>query len=71
MIAVDGLGMLGASLGVIGAVVGATWALRTKLSDIEVALRGHVAEDIASFAAHDSRLKSLEQKAKTRRARRR
>lgn len=56
----DALTVFGACLGVGATIVGATWALRTKLSDIEVALRGHVAEDKATFASHDARIIKLE-----------
>lgn len=48
--------------GTVGAVAGATWALRTKLSDIEVALRGHVEEDRAVQKNHETRIISLEKR---------
>lgn len=32
-------------LSIIATVVGATWVLRSKLSDIETALKAHVAQD--------------------------
>jgi hypothetical protein len=45
---------------ILVAVVGATWALRTKLSDIEVALNGHVKKDEAAHDELDKRVIKLE-----------
>lgn len=56
----DGLAMLGAVGAMIGAVVGATWALRSKLGDLEVALSGHVIEDKAVQKEHAARIIKLE-----------
>jgi hypothetical protein len=56
----DGLAMLATAGAVIGAVVGATWALRTKLGDIEIAIRGHIIEDKAVQGDHEKRIVKLE-----------
>lgn len=50
-------------LGLLGAcatVVGATWALRSKLSDIEMAIQGHIKTDAEQHKNHDTRIASLE-----------
>lgn len=48
--------MIGLILTILVTAVGATWALRTKLSDIERALTEHVASDTARFAAQDAKI---------------
>lgn len=56
--------MSGEWIGLISAIlasaVGATWALRSKLSDIERALSEHVASDTTRFASQDARIIKLE-----------
>lgn len=47
---------------VVGAVVGATWALRGSLSKIEAAIAGHVLEDKQIHAAHEARILKLEKR---------
>jgi len=44
--------------------IGATWLLRSKLSDIEVAIKGHVESDEAIHKATDARVIKLEERAK-------
>lgn len=63
----DPLTVIGACFGLCAAIAGATWALRTKLGDIELALREHVVED---KAIHDKVIK-LEDAAKEKRRGRR
>jgi hypothetical protein len=48
-------------IGAAVTVVGATWALRSKLSDIEKALEGHVKRDDEQHEDHDARIVSLEE----------
>lgn len=43
----DALTVFTACLGVSSVIAGATWLLRTELSDIKIALREHVIEDKA------------------------
>lgn len=58
--------MSGEWIGLISAIlasaVGATWALRSKLSDIERALSEHVALDTSRFAAQDAKIIKLEKR---------
>ncbi len=48
------------TLAIAAAVIGATWTLRSKLGDIESALREHVASDATAFAALSNRVIKLE-----------
>lgn len=41
-------------------IIGATWALRSKLSDIETVLVGHVERDDERHKDHSSRIVRLE-----------
>jgi hypothetical protein len=50
----------GTLLTIAGLVIGATWALRSKLGDIEKALSAHVASDTQQFRALDARVTRLE-----------
>jgi hypothetical protein len=45
---------------IIGSVIGMTWALRTKLADIEVAVKGHIAEDKIEHESVNARIIKLE-----------
>lgn len=56
----DALTTMGAVAGLVGGAVACTWALRTKLSDIEVAIKGHIEEDKAVQADHGARILKLE-----------
>jgi len=50
-------------IAVMATLVGATWALRSKLSDIESMLAGHHAENLSCHdqrKIHESRLDSIE-----------
>jgi hypothetical protein len=47
-------------VGLAVTVIGATWVLRSKLSDIETALVGHVERDDERHKGHDGRIVSLE-----------
>lgn len=40
--------------------IGAVWVLRSKLSDIEKAVQGHVEQDREQHKAHEDRIVSLE-----------
>lgn len=51
---------------VVGSVVGATWALRTKLSDIEHSLGTHVATSNHDIADLKGRVVKLEDARKSR-----
>ena len=46
--------------GALVTVVGAVWVLRSKLSDIEKAIHGHVERDDERHKGHESRIVSLE-----------
>jgi hypothetical protein len=50
-----------------GSAIGATWLLRSKLSDIETAIRGHVEADEQYHKATDARVIKLEQRNRGRR----
>lgn len=56
----DPLTVFGACVALAVTAGGATWALRTKLSDIELAIRGHIVEDKANHEAHEARIIQLE-----------
>lgn len=58
----DPLHIIGAVFSLVAVAVGATWALRTKLSDIEVALRGHVEQDEERHGNHEGRIVKLEKR---------
>lgn len=47
-------------LAIVGSAVGATWAIRSKLTDIEVAFARHSAEDEQKHAAMNARILRLE-----------
>lgn len=49
---------------IVGSGIGATWAIRSKLSDIEVAIKQHVTEDKAEFHKLASRVIQLEERRK-------
>ncbi len=49
-------------LAVVSSSVGAAWMLRTKLSDIEAAIRDHVSSDTAKFEALGARVIKLEKR---------
>lgn len=48
-------------LGIGATVIGATWVLRSKLSDIEKAVHGHVERDDERHKSLDGRVVSLEE----------
>jgi hypothetical protein len=50
---------------ILGAVVAATWLLRSKLSDIEVALRAHVVATEHELSDHRARIITLEDRRTT------
>lgn len=56
----DGLHLFISLVTFAGVVAGATWALRTKLSDIEVALKGHVTQDEEVHKDQGARILKLE-----------
>lgn len=47
-------------LEIVVPVIGATWVLRSKLGDIELALRGHVAQDDERHSNLKERVLKLE-----------
>ena len=47
-------------VGIASIVFGAAWALRTKLSDIEVAIKGHMEKDEATHKNQEARILKLE-----------
>jgi hypothetical protein len=47
---------------IAGSVIGATWLLRSKLGDIESALRAHIAESNQQFRGLRRRVSQLEKK---------
>lgn len=53
---------LGLIVTIAAAAIGATWALRTKLGDIEVAMAKHVEEDTQIHKSHEARVIKLEQR---------
>jgi hypothetical protein len=53
-------------LTIAGAIGGATWALRTKLGDIELVLKEHVTNDSAKFQALEAKVTLLEGRTKRR-----
>lgn len=54
------LTVIGAMVSLITVAAGATWALRSKLSDIELAIRGHVDADEKTHAGQEARIIELE-----------
>lgn len=49
-------------IGLITTSVGATWALRSKLTDIEKAIAGHIQEDSDIHKAQDAKILKLEKR---------
>lgn len=47
---------------IVGTSVGATWLLRSKLSDLESALKTHVADDTAKFEGLTARVIKMERR---------
>lgn len=56
----DPLALIGLGASVVVTAVGATWALRAKLSDIEVAIKGHIEKDEETHRAQEARIIKLE-----------
>ncbi len=53
-------------MAIVGTAVGATWVLRTKLSDIEAALNAHISLDAAKLKDLGARVIKLEGRQKRR-----
>ncbi len=51
-------------LAIAAAAVGATWAIRSKLGELEVALGKHAAEDASNFKALNDNVVQLKSRAK-------
>ncbi len=49
-------------MSIVGSAIGATWFLRSKLSDLEVAMKDHVATDLQKFEAQTARIIKLERR---------
>lgn len=49
-------------VGLVTTVIGATWALRSKLTDIEKAIAGHIATDEELHKAQDAKILKLEKR---------
>ncbi len=50
----------GLIVAILASAIGATWALRSKLGDIEKAMLEHVAADAAVHAAQEAKIFKLE-----------
>ena len=49
------------TFGIVSAIVGGVWVLRSKLSDIEAAVRGHIERDEELHAGLAARIVKLEE----------
>lgn len=58
----DPLHVFGALAAMVATAVGATWALRSKLGDIEQAIHGHIETDLVTHKDQEARIIKLEQR---------